>query len=231
MTANTAALPFAGARVHDCWNRIGIRGDRSCHELKRHAHCRNCPVYSTAASTLLEVPLPPDHSQAWAEHFAQPAQAVRASTHALVVFRIGSEWLALPAHQCIEITEMRPIRTLPHRHDETLLGIVNVRGALLPCVALAALLNVSIDTPSALVPAALTRERLLVLSGASGALAVRTDEVDGVHRFRAEDLTAGPATLTKAKTTFTQGVLYRGEKTLALLDLERLHSSIARSLA
>jgi chemotaxis-related protein WspD len=228
MAAPTAALPFDGARVHDCWNRIGIRGDRSCHELERHAHCRNCPVYSTAASTLLEVPLPPDHAQAWAEHFAQPAQALHAGTHAFVVFRIGSEWLAVPAHQCTEITEMRPIRTLPHRHNETLLGIVNVRGALLPCVSFAALLNVAMDTPSASLPAALTRERLLVLSGA---LAVRTDEVDRVHRFRAEELMAGPATLTKAKTTFTKGVLCHGERTLALLDLERLYSSIARSLA
>jgi chemotaxis-related protein WspD len=231
MTADTATLPFDGARVHDCWNRIGIRGDRSCHELERHAHCRNCPVYSTAASTLLDVPLPPDHSQAWAEHFAQPAQAIQTGTHALVVFRIGGEWLALPAHQCIQITEMRPIRTLPHRHNETLLGIVNARGALLPCVSLAALLNIAIDTSSASISTALTRERLLVLSGTSGALAVRTDEVDRVHRFRAEEVTEGPATLTKAKTTFTKGVVCRGEKTIALLDLERLYSSIARSLA
>src|SRR4029077_5730556 len=29
--------------VDDCWNRIGVRGDASCPELKHHVHCRNCP--------------------------------------------------------------------------------------------------------------------------------------------------------------------------------------------
>ncbi len=37
--------------IDDCWNRIGVRGDGSCPELKRHIHCRNCPVYSAAAAS------------------------------------------------------------------------------------------------------------------------------------------------------------------------------------
>ena len=39
------------AIVNDCWNRIGVRGDRSCPELKQYVHCRNCPVYSAGAAT------------------------------------------------------------------------------------------------------------------------------------------------------------------------------------
>ena len=35
----------------DCWNTIGIRGDGSCPELARLAHCQNCPVYVTAAQS------------------------------------------------------------------------------------------------------------------------------------------------------------------------------------
>jgi chemotaxis-related protein WspD len=232
MTAESIAHSLTRPLVHDCWNRIGIRGDRSCRELERHAHCRNCPVYSTAASTLLHVPLPSGQSQAWAEYFAQPLPAIQTAAHVAVVFRIGNEWLALPAHRCIEITEMRPIRTVPHRRHEPLLGIVNVRGALLPCVSLVTLLNLATDGPSSdPAPSASTRQRLILLSGASGAVALRSDEVEGVHRFFAEELTEGPATLTRAKAIYTKGVIRRGEKTLALLDPERLHSSIDRSLA
>ncbi len=36
--------------VDDCWNRIGVRGDRSCPKLAEHIHCRNCPVHAAAAS-------------------------------------------------------------------------------------------------------------------------------------------------------------------------------------
>ena len=32
--------------IDDCWNRIGIHGDKSCPLLAEHIHCRNCSVYS-----------------------------------------------------------------------------------------------------------------------------------------------------------------------------------------
>ncbi|MEM7650108.1 MAG: chemotaxis protein CheW, partial [Cyanobacteria bacterium P01_A01_bin.70] len=33
---------------HDCWNQIGVRGDRTCPTLETVIHCHNCPVYSQA---------------------------------------------------------------------------------------------------------------------------------------------------------------------------------------
>ena len=36
--------------IDDCWNRIGIYGDKSCPVLPEHIHCRNCSVYSAAAT-------------------------------------------------------------------------------------------------------------------------------------------------------------------------------------
>ena len=35
--------------IDDCWNRIGVHGDKSCPLLSEHIHCRNCAVYSAAA--------------------------------------------------------------------------------------------------------------------------------------------------------------------------------------
>ena len=40
--------------IDDCWNRIGIHGDKSCPLLAEHIHCRNCSVYSAAATRLLD---------------------------------------------------------------------------------------------------------------------------------------------------------------------------------
>ena len=40
--------------IDDCWNRIGVYGDKSCERLREHVHCRNCEVHAAAAVRLLE---------------------------------------------------------------------------------------------------------------------------------------------------------------------------------
>ncbi len=42
------------SEVDDCWNRIGVRGDKTCERLAEHVHCRNCPVHAAAANRLLD---------------------------------------------------------------------------------------------------------------------------------------------------------------------------------
>ena len=56
-----------------CWETIGVHGDSSCEELAQHIHCRNCPVYSTAAQGLLDRPIPQEEiAAATARVAAQP---------------------------------------------------------------------------------------------------------------------------------------------------------------
>ncbi|NOP35791.1 hypothetical protein, partial [Klebsiella pneumoniae] len=42
------------ALIDDCWNRIGVHGNKQCPLLERHVHCRNCEVYAAAATRLLD---------------------------------------------------------------------------------------------------------------------------------------------------------------------------------
>ena len=76
--------------VDDCWNRIGIRGDKSCPRLAEHIHCRNCPVHAAAAVRLLDrYALGAEGEQAASvEDEAPPGDAY-------LLFRLGEEWLAL----------------------------------------------------------------------------------------------------------------------------------------
>jgi chemotaxis-related protein WspD len=229
ISANSAAT--ARRQIHDCWNRIGVRGDRTCIELEQHVHCRNCPVYSAAARSLLEVPLPPDYLASWTSHFAMPLPVVKADTRAVVVFRIATEGLALPARRCVEIVEMRPIHSLPHRRNQTVLGVVNVRGSLLPCISLSAILHTAAEPHAkAEIRTGIDIRRLVVFSQ-TATVVIQVDEVYGIHRVASAEMQQVPATLAKGNATYTKAVLSLAGRSVGLLDDELLHYTIERSLA
>ena len=43
--------------IVECWREIGVSGDRSCPELEKHLHCRNCPTHAQIARKLLDLSL------------------------------------------------------------------------------------------------------------------------------------------------------------------------------
>jgi chemotaxis-related protein WspD len=226
------------AALDDCWNRIGVHGDQSCAELLRHIHCRNCPVFSAAARALLDVPAPAGFRQTATEHFARPAQAERghvasADMQSAIVFRLRAEWYAIRTAVCVEIADLRPVHSLPHRRNAAVLGVVNVRGGLLVCVSLAVVLGATaqpeaIPTPS---PRRAAVPRLLVARGTAGAVVFPVDEVQGMERFRDRDLKDVPATVAQAQATYTQALMRQGDRTVGLLDEQLLFSTVERALA
>ncbi len=83
--------------IDDCWNRIGIHGDKSCPLLAEHIHCRNCSVYSAAATRLLD-----RYSlrQEDREHSVVLEADSDVVTRSLLMFRLGEEWLGLRPAAC-----------------------------------------------------------------------------------------------------------------------------------
>ena len=225
------------AMLDDCWNRIGVRGDRSCAELLRHIHCRNCPVFSEAARTLLDVPAPAGSGRISTEHFARPAHsepeyAVGADTESVIVFRLRAEWHAIRTAVCLEIADLRPIHSLPHRRSGAVLGVANVRGALLVCISLPLILGVTAQPDPK--PAQSRRAavpRLLVARSTGGTVIFPVDEVQGTERIRAQDLKDVPATIARAKATYTRAVIARDDKTVGLLDEQVLFHAVEQALA
>src|SRR3954452_14734555 len=91
----SASLLDADTEIFDCWNRIGVRGDKSCPELARHSHCRNCPTYSAAAATLLDRDLVGPLAETATGQFAAVTPGGEGGTESAVIFRVGAEWFAL----------------------------------------------------------------------------------------------------------------------------------------
>jgi len=146
-----------------------------------------------------------------------------------VLFRIGSEWLALPTQAFQEVAERRRIHSLPHRRRGFLLGLANIRGELLLCVSLGHLLGLEKIAPHATLRTAY--HRLLVTNWDGSGFAFPADEVHGIHPFRPQDLKSPPATLVQSNSAFTQGVLHWRDRTVGLLDAGLLFSTLNRTMS
>jgi len=209
--------------THDCWKRIGIWGDRTCPELKQHIHCRNCPVYSQSAARLLDAPVPETYLATNARHYAQAKAVARPGARSVVIFRLATEWLALPTAVFREIATARPVHSLPHRRDRVVTGVANIRGELLVCVSLAAALGIE--------RAAAPDARLAVMSREGARFVFPADEIAGLHRFDDADLSPVPATLAHAQAAYTRGILTWQGRPVGVLDDELLCYTLNRSLA
>ena len=210
--------------IQDCWKAIGIYGDASCVQLVQHIHCRNCPVYASAAAQLLDVETPGHYAQEWTQHIAVPKPATPVETLSVVIFRIAAEWLALPSAIFKEISGDRLIHSLPHRRNGALLGVVNIRGELLVCTSLEHILGVD-----AAASAAGSVRRMLVIQQDNARTVCPVDEVHGIERFQPQDLKQVPATLAGAALTYTKAVLSWRRRSVGVLDAELLFHTLNRS--
>ena len=217
-------------KLHDCWKQTGIWGDKSCPQLAEAVHCRNCPIYSSAAAQLLDREIDAGYLAQSALEIRSVRQTITRDTSSLVIFRIGAEWLALASDLVHEVGVMRPIHSLPHRRSGAVLGIANVRGALLICISLHGLLSIDKAPAATNASRTLVHERLLVVGCEGERIVLPVDEVFGVHRYHPEQLGEAPATVAKSAATYTRATLPWRDKTVGLLDEQLLFYSINKSL-
>ncbi|GAB3413181.1 chemotaxis protein CheW [Massilia agilis] len=191
---------------HGCWNRVGVAGDRSCAELARHAHCRNCPAYAEAAQRTMQRPVEPSYRAFWAEQLRQPPAQAQTGDASAIVLRIGHEWLALPSAMVLSVAPLAPAHRIPHRSAAGLLGVTNVGGRLLPALSLAPLLGID----GAAAPEICGRHvfaRLLIVDANGQACAVPVDELHGMVRYARAQLAAPAATVERPRPAHLDGVL------------------------
>jgi chemotaxis-related protein WspD len=209
--------------IEGCWKAIGIYGDASCAQLQQHIHCRNCPVYASAAVQLLDVDTPARYAQDWTEHVAAAKPPAQSQTTSVVIFRVAAEWLALPSAVFKEIAANRPVHSLPHRRNGALLGVVNIRGELLVCASLKQILGVEIGFAPASAP------RMLVIQQNGDRTVCPVEEVHGVERFDLQDLKTVPATLAGAAVSYIKAVLFWRRRSVGVLDAELLFHALNRT--
>ena len=197
-------------------------------------HPKNQPLQSgssadAGALRLLDRESPEDYIREWTERIAQEKKTVETGTVSVAIFRIGVEWLALPTRIFQEVAEQCPVHTLPHRTSGAVAGLANVRGELLVCVSLGAVLG--IEERAGEKTTARIFKRLLVANRDGSRLAFPVDEVFGLHRYHPRELNAAPATLAQGKVSYTIGILPWRDKTVGCLDDELLFYTLNKSLS
>lgn len=207
--------------LDDCWNRIGVRGNNTCPALQEHVRCLNCPTYAAAAVAMLDRKVADnDVISSW----AATNDTRQEKTQSALIFRVGSEWLALPPQVITEVAAKTTIHSLPHQANRAVLGLVNIRGALVLCVSLARMLQTENSDQIQNSP------RLLVVTHQSQKLVFPVDEVSGIHRYNQDELQPAPTTLAQTNSSFTHAVMHWNTQTVGLLDCDLLCYALNRSL-
>jgi len=242
MTTNVAAsIPAVNEGLHgckpgddNCWNVIGISGDRSCPELNSRVLCRNCPVFAAAARRFFDRPAPEGYLAEWSRWLAgstdQDAREQenregndgiesRGEGQSVLIFRLGPEWQAFRTETVVLVTTPRPVHRVPHRTNDVFLGLVNLRGQAQLCVSLHGLLGITVSsTPARLV--------LLCDQERAETWAFGADEILGVERVPRVCWRDVPSTLVNPAVGFSQAVLAWKERSIGLLDERRIFTAL-----
>ncbi|MGL5063836.1 MAG: chemotaxis protein CheW [Microcoleus sp.] len=218
----------------DCWNLIGVAGDRTCPQLKTFIHCRNCPVYSDAGRSLLEQELPAGYLDEWTDllrsNQGENNTVTAADTLSVGIFRLSSEWLALPAQLFKEVTQISVTHTLPHRSNNIFIGLVNIRGEIQLCISLKALLGLETADAGRQNISPVVYERMVVVEREGSQWVFGVDEIYGIHRILPDRIGNVPATVSKVPETYTKGIINWQGQSVCYLDDDLLFYTLNKKV-
>ena len=219
------------AVINDCWNRIGVRGDRSCPELKRAIHCQNCNVFGAASQAFFDRPHLPEYRSELTRLVAEPPSLRQSGTQPVVVFALGEELFALDTRRFIEVTAPRRVHRVAHRTNRVFSGLVSINGQLELCFSLANLLNVASKKAASPPNAAPDDARLVVIEDQKNRRWVfPADRVLGVERMSEGAFCEPPATVAQDTAGHVSRVIVWNAKRIGYLALDPIFSALERSL-
>lgn len=205
------------AQVNDCWNKIGTWGKEMprCERLIDVGHCSKCDVYQHAGRIALHRPAPQGYLEEWRDFLAAKPASSSANGRFFVFFELNVQLYALPTSALEQVADVAPIRTLPHNRRPALLGVVNVRGDVLPCIDFAALLKPPV---AAATRSAVAYRRLLVMKPSGARWVLPVAQIVGLQRVEPGQITQD----VFGEDTLLQGTAAWGERNVHVVNLERL---------
>ncbi len=131
----------------------------------------------------------------------------------LVGFHVGGEEFALDILRVQEIIRLQQLTRVPNSH-ESMDGVMNLRGKIIPVVALRKRFGLELAPPD-------KQNRIVVVEIRGAVLGLIVDSVSEVLRIPAGTVEPPPH-LGKAKQEYVSGVGKIDDRLLILLDVDRL---------
>jgi purine-binding chemotaxis protein CheW len=143
-----------------------------------------------------------------------PQEARVGTTVELLAFWAADEEYAIDIVQIQEIIKVPTITEVP-RAAAGVLGIISLRGTIVPILDLRVVLHLDRRAPT-------NQSRVLVLRGDGDPLGVLVDRVSSVVRIDRESIEAVPRTMQREMTELLAGVGRLDERMLIVLELNAL---------
>lgn len=209
-----------------CWHKIGVWGDTTCDQLSEVVHCQNCDVFTGAGRELFARPSPEDYLQDWSNRIREVKETNQKSHVPYLIFACGGEWFGLRSALVMEVVEKNPVFPIPFRSNDTLLGLTNYRGDLVPTISLAAIIS---NTEGEEIQGLHAIPRNLVLVTDKKLWIAPVDHVEGIISVEEADFLPAPIAAIASDPNFTSALLEHKGKTISILDHELLLTHINRN--
>jgi chemotaxis-related protein WspD len=181
---------------------------------------------------LLDRPISGADLAANAELAARPVHARTGRMSGVVVFQLGAELAALPATLLRRVTPVAQARPIPHRSSPVFRGVCNIRGELVLCADLRAMLGVPAREPSdAPGDGVSDPHRMVVIGSPDDSWAFEADGVLGVESVELSELRSPPVTVAYALGAYTMGIADIGGRSVTVLDGDRILTGFKAGLS
>jgi chemotaxis-related protein WspD len=190
-------------------------------------HCWNCGVLHQAGRALLDREAPDGYGRDLVAPLADAPATDVGVEQAALVFELAGEAYAWPFETVVEVAAWRTVRSVPHRRDDALLGLVNVRGEL----HLAATLEVLFGLPRPAVASMPATTRLLVVGESRAEWVVPVVSTLGVTLVPSGTaLETAPVTLVRSDVPYVRGLFAWRDRRVGLLDDQLVLGALRRRL-
>ncbi len=209
--------------MSNCWKTVGAGGDATCPRLAEISICRNCPEYSRAGRGLLDRELPAGAREEWAALASAPGEREETGSTSVVVFRIGSQWLALETALFERWVAARPVHVVPGLTNDVFRGLVNVDGELLFSFDGAKMLGLEEAAEE-------NAQRMFVAADGGERFVFEVQEVLGIRRVPRDAMEDLPATLGRSPAALTRATAVIESRKVGVLDPGKFFACALRSL-
>lgn len=146
----------------------------------------------------------------------------------LIIFRLDKKWFAMTTTVFSEIMTMRKVHHIPHCENEMLIGLVNFRGRLTPCVDLQHVLEIKSEKDA--LSGKSEEERMLVVQDKGDLWIFPVSEVYGVSHCDRHEVENVPEEAGRSKDNFLRGIIRWDGRDVGYLDEELLYSRLKRGM-